>query len=226
MNFSFQWLCLITLICLTFLNSCKLDSTANEEKVKTEIAPPKKKVEKKVTPKEPVNSAPIRINESTANQKIDYKRVNISLMEALVHEEINKARNANGRGSLQNDRILRKAAEDQNNYCLRNTDLTHYQTTPGKETIKDRVQYYGTGYTIMAENLIYEGFTVRRTNGVISDILTPTYRQLAKTLVVNWMNSPSHRDNILENELKRVGTAAAYNPKNYAVYVTQVFGAK
>ncbi len=196
--------------------------------------PSKKEVKKTPSKKtKPETTAPIpptekRINRSTAgaDQKINYTSINVSLIETLIHEEINKARSANGLPPLAYDNTLRKAAEDQNTYCLVQTDLTHYQNTPGKKTIKDRVEFYGNGYTMMAENLIYEGFTVRRTNGVISDILTPTYRDLAKTMVINWMNSPGHRANILEKDLERVGTAAAYNPKNYAVYATQVFGTK
>jgi len=210
--------------------SCQNDAPAKSSNDNASAVIPKK-VEKKVTEtKTKENSSDITSETSNSkaseNSKIDHRNVDLSLLENLIHREINKARRANGVGQLANDRTLRKAAVDQNNYCLRNTDLTHSQNTPGKRTIKDRVEFYGTGYTVMAENLIYEGFTVRRTNGVISDILTPSYRELAKTMVVNWMNSPGHRANIVEGDLDRVGTAVAYNPNNYAVYATQVFGAK
>jgi uncharacterized protein YkwD len=218
----------IALVTFSILFSC-------QEEPKEESQVTKKEVVKKSSPnaetkkiEEPMVKKSTNPSSSTAGSKskIDYKNVNLTLLENLIHEEINKARKANGASQLINDFTLRKAAVDQNNYCVRNTDLSHTQSSPGKRTIKDRVQYYGKGYSMMAENLIYEGFTVRRTNGKISDIIAPTYRELAKTMVVNWMKSPGHRQNIVEKELKRVGTAVAYNPSNYAVYATQVFGTK
>lgn len=206
--------------------SCQPNTTVEKEKVD----PTPKSVQKKSVPlKKPVVKEPVpapSISTAGSSSKIDYKNINLTLLENLIYEEINKARRANGAGPLANDLTLRKAAVDQNNYCVRKMELSHYQNTPGKKTIKDRVLFYGKGYSMMAENLIYEGFTVRRTNGKISDILTPSYRKLAKTMVINWMQSPGHRQNIVENQLKRVGTAVAYNPKNYAVYATQVFGTK
>ena len=204
----------------------KAASNSNIEKKNSNASsqPPKKSKED-FTPKTPVSNAN-RFSEVEQNSEIDYKRINLNLLESLIHEEINKARKANRLQPLANDLTLRKAAVDQNNYCVRKTELSHVQTTPGKRTIKDRVQHYGKGYTVMAENLIYEGFTVRRTNGKISDIITPSYREMAKTMVRNWMQSPGHRANIVEKDLKLVGTAVAYNPSNYAIYATQVFGAK
>ena len=176
---------------------------------------------KNVTVKSGENATPAR-----ANRTIDYKNVDLKLMEALLHAEINKVRKANGLSILGKNPILRNAAVDQNNYQLTQENLTHKQRTPGKENLIDRVRHYGGGFQLMAENLIYEGFTVRTINGVKSEIIAPTYQEMAKTLTKNWLASPPHKKNILQSELKLVGTAIAFNAKNYAIYGTQVFGTK
>lgn len=220
---------------LLFFGSCKNEPISNSKESTTKNSTKKNPTAKSANTVRKTDNVPVAeqrpsnkssFSKSEENAKIDHKRINLNLLEILIHEEINKARKANGLQPLANDLTLRKAAVDQNNYCVRKIELSHTQTTPGKRTIKDRVQYYGNGYTVMAENLIYEGFTVRRTNGKISDIITPSYRKMAKTMVLNWMKSPGHRANIVEKDLKLVGTAVAYNPSNYAIYATQVFGAK
>lgn len=167
-----------------------------------------------------------KYSSAKANAKINPQNIDLNLLEILLHEEINKARKANKLSALGKNTILRNAAVDQNNYQLTVKDLTHKQKTPGKENLIDRVRHYGGGFQLIAENLIYEGFTVRTTNGVQSAIITPTYREMAKTMTRNWLNSPPHRKNILQRELKLVGTAMAFNGQNNAVYATQVFGTK
>ena len=122
-----------------------------------------------------------------------------------MHTEINKVRKANRLSILKSDQVLRNAAVDQNNYQLTVKSLTHRQKTAGKKELIDRVNFYGGGFQLIAENLIYEGFTVRTMNGKISDIVTPTYQEMAKTITLNWMNSPAHRKNIMTNKRMRTG---------------------
>ncbi len=200
------------------------DKTSTEKK-----APVKKKKKTSVTSKGDgikVTEANNNYSESKANSTIDYRNIDLQLLEQLLHEEINKVRRANQLSILGKNNILRNAAVDQNNYQLTVKELTHQQKTPGKENLIDRVRHYGGGFQLMAENLIYEGFTVRTINGVKAEIFAPTYREMAKTMTKNWLGSPPHRKNILQSELKLVGTAMAFNAENYAIYATQVFGTK
>lgn len=161
-----------------------------------------------------------------ANAKIDHNNIDLPLLEKLLHLEINDARKNNGLKKLSKNRVLTKAADNQTSFQLTQEFLNHEQPMTVMKTPLDRVEHFGGGFNMVGENLIFEGFTVRTTNGKVTEIVTPTYLELAKTMVKNWMNSPPHRKNILDKRFTHVGTNLKYNEKNHAVYATQVFGVK
>lgn len=119
----------------------------------------------------------LEIDPDILDSRIDPNSINLKVLEVLLHSEINKVRGDNKLASLERNSVLIEAAKDQNQYVVQNEDLTHNQKSSKKRTVQDRVKYYGGGFQITAENLIYEGFTVRTVNGVQSEIITPTYRR-------------------------------------------------
>ena len=180
----------------------------NSEKAKTKAS----KAAKKVT-----------TTSASANDKIDYRNVDLSLLENLLHQEVNKVKAANGLPTLKKDKVLRNAAVDQNNYQIRLGDLSHTQNNAQKKDLQNRVSYYGGGMQAMAENVIYEGFIIR-SQGSKKEIITPSYKEQAKKMVISWMNSPGHRKNIMNPNYDLVGTAVGYHGELHAVFSTQVFG--
>jgi uncharacterized protein YkwD len=182
--------------------------------------------EKKTVLKEtPKNNSSSTAKNVSASEIIDYRDVDINLLEDLIHQEINKVKKANNLPLLRKDKVLRNAATDQNNYQIRIGDLSHTQKTSKKQNLGDRVGFYGGGFQAMAENVMYEGFIVR-TSGTKKEIITPSYIDQAKKMVTSWMNSPSHRKNIMNPKYDMVGTAVGYNGDLHAVFATQVFGKK
>lgn len=218
------------LLCFLIMTSCKSEQKGNAADVSTsKNEQTASETQSKVYDVDEIQNT--RIGEASSNvdlsqieSNIDPDRIDLDLVEELLHIEINKVRKTNQLPRLLKHPVLENAAVDQNEYVVNNQDLTHFQKSKKKETVKDRVYFYGGGFKIMAENLIYEGFTVRSINGVQSEIITPTYQELVKTMTKNWLESPGHRANIMEKDVDRVGTAIAYNPQNHAVYATQVFG--
>ncbi len=183
-----------------------------------------KEIKKKAPSKPKTTTAPSNTYAS-AGELINHRNVDIVLLEQLIHEEINKVKRANGLPLLSKDRTLRNAATDQNNYQIRKGDLSHTQGNAGKQTLKDRISFYGGGFQATAENVIYEGFIIR-TTGTQREIIAPTYREQAKKMVKSWMDSPGHRKNIMNPNYDQVGTAVGYHGELHAVFSTQVFGRK
>lgn len=217
------------LACLLSLGACRSD---NKSEKSLESSSLKKGEVVTITRKEVTESENQTVSYSElsnsdpdiVDSKIDPNNIDLKVLEVLLHRTINQVRRNNRLASLKRNLVLIEAAKDQNQYVVQNEELTHNQKSSNKRTVQDRVKHYGGGFQITAENLIFEGFTVRTINGVQSEIITPTYHQIVQTMVRKWLNSPGHRANILNNEIDYVGTAIAYNSKNHAVYATQVFG--
>ena len=203
---------------LLFCISCGSDSAPIPED-KVESTP----VTKKPAKKEEAPSIS-EIAGNIANQKIDYRDMNQDVMEYVLHEEVNKMRSARKLPRFKRHQVLVNAAIDQNNYIVRLGDLSHSQNNAGKKTLGDRVKAFGGGFQAMAENLIYEGFAIRTTNGTQTEVITISYQEMAQNMVKNWLASPGHRRNLLNPKYDQVGTAIGYNGKLHAVFATQVFG--
>lgn len=209
---------------ILFLQSCETESISESSKnlentnnTKVSIA---SSTESKGTSNVKTNST----STSNKNINIDPSQIDMILLEELVHEEVNKVRISNNLQQLKKHATLKKAAEDQNNYAVRLGKLTHQQINKGKEQLNQRIQFYGGGFQNMAENLLYEGFIVRTTNGSRKEIIAPTYEKMAHKMVESWLNSPGHRINIMNPIYDQVGTAIGYNSDLSAVFSAQVFG--
>lgn len=163
-----------------------------------------------------------------AHQSIQPNHFNQSLLETMVADGINQIRSQYGMMPLSQDKVLRKAAKEQNNYVKRLGKLTHQQTSAYKRSFSDRIDYYGGNqFSKSAENLQYKGFVVRtyvNNNQETKRILYPTYAQAAEELVQAWLQSNGHRDNILSERYQYVGTAVSFDAQYRGFYATQVYG--
>lgn len=170
-------------------------------------------------------SSPVSNSTVDIQSKVDIRNIDFNLLNELVHRGINEVRASKGVASLEPNSILEASANDQNVYMIQSDKLTHYQNSPHKKTVKDRVlSFGGNGFRTMGENVQYKGYPVR-TSGRYREVITDSYHKTAVDLVMNWVNSPGHYKNLISPNFKYVGTAVGWNPENSALFATQVFGA-
>lgn len=111
-------------------------------------------------------------------------------------------------------------------------------------TPKDRILYFDSSYRSLAENILennlleHEGEilkyrTVKNSDGTLlyldlngNEIKYGSYFYIAKRLVLQWMNSPSHRANILDDNMRLLGCFCAIDETKVPVMIrcTQNFG--
>ena len=111
-------------------------------------------------------------------------------------------------------------------------------------TPKDRILYFDESYRSLAENILennlleHEGDvlkyrTVKNSDGTLryldlngQEIKYGTYLFIAKRLVLQWMNSPPHRANILDVNMSLLGCSCAIDETKVPVMIrcTQNFG--
>lgn len=169
-------------------------------------------------------SSPYHRGEADPQRIIDVRAIDFELLNLLVHNGINEVRNSKGVRDLSPHPILTSAALDHNEYQIRFDQLTHYQQSPDKKSVKDRIiSFGGTQFRSMGENVQYQGFPSRISGGQRQTI-TNSYHQTAQTLVQNWVNSPGHYRNLINPNFDLVGTAVGWNPENASLFATQVFG--
>ena len=111
-------------------------------------------------------------------------------------------------------------------------------------TPKDRILYFDSSYRSLAENILennlleHEGEilkyrTVMNSDGTLlyldldgNEIKYGSYFYIAKRLVLQWMNSPPHRANILDDNMRLLGCSCAIDETKVPVMIrcTQNFG--
>ncbi len=220
---------LLSLCFLVLFNSCKSD-TKKDTVEKTEVkkseevevsknkkTPSKKKAEPK---KSKQNQAPVSNN---LTETVKISNINYSLIESRLLVKINRERARLGLTKFKVNRNLYKAAVIHNDYMVRADILDHNESGTSTPNMKDRIQKAGGKFRTAGENIQYEGFTIRTTNGVES-IIAPTYEALAEQLWQNWRTSPPHYKNITNPDFMYLGTALRWSDKKTAVFATQVYG--
>jgi hypothetical protein len=108
-----------------------------------------------------------------------------ALTRETVIESTNAERQAHGLQPLTENELLNKIAEGRARDLLAKQYFDH--VSPTGEQASDVAQHIGYAYKIIAENLA-QGFF-------------PT----GKKMVDGWMQSPSHRKNLLNPEVKEIG---------------------
>jgi uncharacterized protein YkwD len=157
--------------------------------------------------------------------------INTTSLAARVHALVNKARQENGRSVLGTDArlaaIARAHSEDMaahgyfGHVNLQEKDPTARGAAAGYTCQKAFDSYYTYG---IAENL----FATYRYNSVLFidkkaiDYDWSTEEEIAEETVEAWMNSPDHRDNLLDPGMVREGIGVAISDADL-VFVTEDF---
>lgn len=109
------------------------------------------------------------------------------LLKTKIIDETNDRRRENGLPPLDENSILDKAAAGKANDMFKNQYFEH--KSPSGVGPGDLVQSFGYSYILAGENLILGNFKDER------------------EIVEDWMNSPGHRANILNDRFTEIGVA-------------------
>ncbi len=130
-----------------------------------------------------------------------------TLLEEQIFVEINQIRKENKLTQLQNSPELQKAAKQKTLDMISNKYFSH--TSPNNKKWSKFIKDEGYDYIYAGENLAkdYEN---------------------SKEIIAAWIQSPSHKANILNPEYVDTGIAVSFNRTNLSsgILVAQEFGKK
>jgi uncharacterized protein YkwD len=154
-----------------------------------------------------------------------------SVIEKLVHKYTNDERKKLGLHQLTDDKTLAKIARGHsadmslNNYFehvnLKGMEPTDRANKVGYSCVKNYGSYYTEG---IAENIFQHNLynSINYINGIPVLYDWNTNDEIAQDVVDGWMDSPGHRENILESNYDKEGIGIVISESD-EVYVTQNF---
>lgn len=176
---------------------------------------------------------------------IDYGNFDQSLMVAAIFHETNRVRRQMGLRPFTHLPKLDKAADLKAAIGVMQGELSHRNPMPLTSTPADRVRAVGLSYRQVAENIARLGILnlpagvtqvgVRTRTGrdeyyqldTKSTLEPRTYAGFAAAVVQAWMNSPTHRANIVNPGFQSLGCGARVcrdlANRHEQIYAAQVF---
>lgn len=133
-------------------------------------------------------------------------------VEARIVELVNSERVAAGLQPLTVDTRLQSAARQHSTEMLELRYFSHYSPTKGLTNPEDRVYRTGISDAVVGENI-----AVHSVDG--------NSEEVARQLMIQWMNSPAHKANILKPEFTHLGVGIA-SLKDSTRRDTVIHGAK
>lgn len=210
---------------LIVLASCGTDTKSMEsDGSKSSPAKSNKPAKNKTSPAKSTRIEPeVNTSKTALSAMVKLNNIDYSLISARLFQKINRERKRLNLPLFKNNNNLKKAARIHNDYMVRADILDHNESGTSTPGMRDRVTKAGGKFRTAGENIQYEGFTIRTTNGV-ETIIAPTYEELAEQLWQNWKTSPPHYENLINPEFIYLGTALKWSGKKAAVFATQVYG--
>jgi len=148
------------------------------------------------------------------------------LLSRAIFEESNRVRVEHGLQALAHMDALDAAAGEQATYLALSQTVGHHSPFPNEHNIGERITHVGLATSHAAENAIM--MPARRPDE--EAVRDYTYAEYAAFLLEGWMNSPTHRANMLDPRVNSLGCAARLSlgivPGDPTIYATQVFYAK
>lgn len=179
----------------------------------------------------------------TVNLSLNPNNLDHALLERMIVYYTNQTRQRHHLGTCKTDSKLQEAAKDHSEEMGRLRYFSHESPVKINAGLIDRLQNAGLdlGNTAMGENIgvdyflrianvpFYTKFSNGKTLYIDAETEKPieyqTYIEFAKDIVKNWMDSPHHRENILNKHFSRIGVGIAAGEYQgfEAIYVTQNF---
>jgi len=158
---------------------------------------------------------------------IDLADCDRALLAAAVFHETNRVRKEHGFRPLRHDPRLDEAADLQAGMAAMSGRYDHSNPLRGRETVADRAREAGLPEGLVAENVATTpaleldpelGVSIQHHGNerIFRDPRTGrpppprTYASLARQVVAQWMDSPRHRANILNRELRALGCSVRH----------------
>lgn len=145
-------------------------------------------------------------NRTTGSRQVEHP---FARVQQRIIELTNEFREEQGRRPLEPDDRLMHAAQDLAEYMALTDRYSH--TADGRQP-SERVTDQDYEYCLVAENIGYQfssrGFEAER---------------LAQRLVDGWIESPEHRENMLNAHMTEIGAGVAQSEKSGYYYGVQVF---
>jgi uncharacterized protein YkwD len=129
---------------------------------------------------------------------------------ARIIEDTNAFRRENGLAPLERNDALGAAAQTFAEYMAATGRYGH--TADGKQPA-ERIMEHGYDYCSIAENIAY----TYQSSGY-------GQRELSRALVQGWIDSPPHRENMLDPALTEIGVGVARSAETGYYYGVQDFG--
>lgn len=141
------------------------------------------------------------------NQKIDVNHVDYALLNAAIFYRTNEERIKFKKKEFIHSDALEQAAFDHSKDMVEKSFFSHTSPITEKTTMMKRLKKVGIEHTACAEN-IYD-----------YNEIAPTYWSLADNLIIGWMNSPGHKENIMDDLFLFLGCGAVdYKNPEFAEY--------
>ncbi len=154
----------------------------------------------------------------------EMKNANLRYLEELTKAGVDAVRQQHGSAALANDSILYLAASDHANYLKRTGELSHFQNKNARKADpQKRAEYYGAINYNVGENAgtITVGTYIISRKG--ERLPVRTYEEIAAALVVGWVDSKRHFDNMTLRSFELTGLAISFDPKDNKVIAVQKF---
>lgn len=180
-----------------------------------------------------------QLTSAADNRVVSAETLDQTLFNAAVLHYVNIERCNRGLTPLKSDNKLIRATRQHSSNMASNAYVSHQSQQSGYRNLKDRLTKANVRYQVAGENVAKSfvfafdrrnigssgncQFRFSSTGGVVP---RHTYDSLAKDLVSLWMESPTHRRNILYRDYRRAGaTIGIDTDSSYCgtVYVAQNF---
>lgn len=168
-----------------------------------------------------------------ANQRVDMNNINYALLHAAIFYESNRQREEQNLAQFSHSPALERAAKGHSDDMTANDFFSHASPVVGKETMAQRLKIAGASGGASAENIaITFGIEYQAKQPVATPtqnggnffsytvggepLKNRTYLGLAQAVLVQWMDSPGHRANLLNPAYTFLGTGSShYRDENF-----------
>lgn len=152
--------------------------------------------------------------------------INEKYLEHLIKLGVDSVRIAHGLEVLANDSILYVAARHHANYLGELNRVSHYEMEyDSLKTPQLRGRYYGVDSRYLIGENVAKGFhnKVVRSKKSREGHFVGTYAQVARDIVIGWVNSPGHYRNMITPNYEVTGLAVFIHPEDSSVFAVQKF---
>ena len=162
------------------------------------------------------------------NTLVPAKGINQDLLESAIRTEVNFHRCRAGLRQVSDaGNGLARQAHAHSKWMARTGQLAHKSTVAGSATLIQRIKKSGVRFRTGSENIgMVHRYQIDNRRFRILDAKSCTfatmdgqrlpahsYATLARHIVTLWMESPGHRKNILDRNVKAMSSAAVFDPK-------------